>query len=173
MRTQDVIADFVISTKPAMARYLAGFDDTNHTRQAPNLPNHVAWNLGHCALTMHRVCEKFDGAGPPESDFVVGAMTGDARRFGTESVCFGSVPIGDASAYPTLARCVAIFDAAADRLAACVRVASDEKLREEIPWGPARLPLFLAAMRMGTHNGMHIGQIADLRRALGFKSIFA
>lgn len=31
----------------------------------------------------------------------------------------------------------------------------------------------LPALRMMGHNGMHTGQIADLRRALGFKSIFA
>ena len=173
MRTQDAIADFIDATKAGVARYLAGFDDSNHTRQAPHLPNHLAWCLGHCALTMHRAIEKF-GAGPiPETDFIIGAQRGDRERFGTESVAFGSTPTSDAGAYPSFARCVAIFNAASDRLARTSREASDGKLRETTAWGPGQVPLYLLAMRMCTHNGTHTGQIADLRRALGFKSIFA
>ncbi len=173
MRTQDAIAEFVLSTKAGMARYLAGFDESSRTWQAPSLPNHVAWCLGHCALTMHRVAEHFDGKPLPPADFVAGSDRGDAARFGTESVAFGSTPTDERERYPTLARSREVFESAADRLAACVRGASDETLAREVPWGPATITLYLLAMRMVSHNGMHVGQIADLRRALGFKSIFA
>ena len=57
-RIGDEIADAIGSTSVLLDRYLNGFDDTNHTRQAPNLPNHVAWVLGHLALTMHRAAER-------------------------------------------------------------------------------------------------------------------
>lgn len=172
MRLQDVIPELLDAARANMHRYLAGFDDTNHTTQATNLPNHAAWNLGHCALTMHRVAERLDGLPLPESDFATGPR-GDARRFGAESVAFGSVPAGDRSAYPPLARCVEIFDGASERLAAAARSASDARLAEPTPWGQAQMPLYLLVMRMATHNAMHTGQVADLRRALGFKSVFA
>lgn len=168
MKMQDMIAEAVLASKAGMARYLAGFTDETRTRQAPNLPNHVAWSLGHCALTMHRVAEKLDGRAMPDADFGTGP-----GRFETEAVAFGSVPTGDAARYPSLARCTAIYDGACDRLAAAVRASADAKLLEKTPWGPMELPLWLLALRMGFHNGMHTGQIADLRRALGFKSIFS
>ncbi|MFN0133616.1 MAG: DinB family protein [Phycisphaerales bacterium] len=168
MRTQDMIAEALAASKAGLARYLPGFSDSNHTAQAANLPNHVAWSLGHCALTMHRVAEKLDGKPLPDADFAKGQ-----GRFDPESVAFGSTPAANASNYPTLARCIAIYDAACDRLAAAVRAAPEPKLLEPTPWGKIELPLWLLAIRMIFHNGMHTGQIADLRRALGFKSIFA
>lgn len=173
MRIQDAVAEFIDATKVGTARYFAGFDDTNHTRQAPHLPNHLAWCLGHCALTMHRTIEKFGAGAVPETDFIAGATRGDRARFGIESVAFGSTPTSDAAAYPSFARCIEVFNAASDRLARTVRDASDGKLRETTAWGPSQIPLYLLAMRMCAHNGTHTGQIADLRRALGFESIFA
>ncbi|MBL9032800.1 MAG: DinB family protein [Phycisphaerae bacterium] len=168
MRMQDMIAEAVLASKAGMARYLAGFSDETRARQAPGLPNHVAWSLGHCALTLHRVAEKLDGRGLPESEFGVGG-----ERFDAESVAFGSVPIGDAARYPALSRCVAIYDGACDRLAGAVRASDEARLMESTRWGEVELPLWLLVLRMGFHNGMHTGQVADLRRALGFRSIFA
>jgi DinB superfamily len=173
MRVQDAVAELIDASRTNVFRYLAGFDESNRTKQAVNLPNHAAWNLGHCALTMHRVAEKLDGRGIPEADFLAGADRGDASCFGTESVSFGSVPKDESSAYPSLERGRAIFSSAADRLIAAVRAASEPKLSEVTPWGSMSMPLYLLAMRMATHNGMHTGQLADLRRALGFKSVFA
>jgi len=50
---------------------------------------------------------------------------------------------------------------------------SDEALQLQAPWGMGQtMPRFQLAMRMAFHNGFHVGQIADLRRAFGFKSIF-
>ncbi len=39
--------------------------------------------------------------------------------------------------------------------------------------GKAEIPLSLMIPRMVFRNGMHTGQIADLRRALGFGSILS
>lgn len=173
----DAIAEGILTCKPGVARYLVGFDDSNHTKQAPSLPNHVAWNLGHVALTMHQVATMIDGKPMPERDFKTGGRKdggGDTQRFAVESVGFGSSPSASTADYPTFARCVEIYDAACDRLATLVRAASDTKLDEKVKWGAANdVPLYLLAMRMMFHNGDHLGQIVDLRRALGFKSIFA
>lgn len=173
MDRRATIAESLTACKHLLGRYLAGFDDSSRTRQAPGLPNHVAWTLGHLAMTMHRVVEKLDGRSFPETDFVVGASRGDTMRFGTESVAFGSSVIADGAAFPSMARCVAIYDAACDRLAGAVRAAPESKLDETAKWGAGEGPLYLLALRMVFHNGVHTGQIADLRRALGFKSIFA
>ena len=85
----------------------------------------------------------------------------------------GSAPTADAGAYPTLARSIEIYNAGCDRLASAVRGASDAKLSELTPWGNTQITLGLLAARMIFHNGMHTGQIADLRRAMGFKSVFS
>jgi hypothetical protein len=173
---QNALADAILGSKPLAARYFAGFDDTTHTAQAPGLPNHLAWSLGHLALTMHRVGEKLDGRPIPGSDIARASdLTApeQASAFLQEDVAFASTPTSDPSRYPPLARCIEIFDAACDRLASAVRSASDARLDESHPWGKGHSTLRELASRMVFHNGMHIGQIADLRRALKFKSVFA
>jgi hypothetical protein len=150
-------------------RYLVGFDDRTCLLQPENLPNHVTWSLGHCALTMHRVAEKFDGAGIPESDFTRSAPaagSGRPERFWTESVAFGSTPAEDPLGYPTLARATAVFNAACARLAGAIRGAPDAKLDERTAWGAGQTELGVLALRMIFHNGDHTGQIVDTRRAL-------
>ncbi len=168
----DTLAEGVLACKPFLVRYLAGFTDGLVTAQATNLPNHVAWSLGHLGLTMHRVADKLDAKGVPESDFVAGTK-GDAARFGIESVAFGSTPVADASNYPGLDRCIAIYEAGCNRLAATVHALDEEGLKKNVPWGESMIPAAAVVHRMIFHNGMHCGQIADLRRALGLKSIFS
>ena len=173
MTGHEVLADSVLACKPLMTRYLVGFTDSNHTTQAHLLPNHAAWTLGHCAMTMHRVAEKLDGKPAPESDFIVGATKGDAARFGTETVAFNSRPTHERTLYPTLSLSIAIYESAYDRLGAAVRAATDETLTKPVTWGTGQTTISALVMRMVFHNGMHCGQIADLRRALEMKSIFA
>ena len=169
MTARDLLAESLLLCKAMNARYLAGFDDSTRTRQATNLPNHAAWSLGHLALTMHRVAQKVDGREPPAADFA--ASTPDA--FDPETVAFGSVPKTDNTAYPSLSRCTAIFNAACDRLAAAVRTATDAQFNQTITWGPIEAPWWTLIGRMIFHNGFHTGQTADLRRALNFKPIFS
>jgi hypothetical protein len=169
MTARDLLAESLLLTKALNARYLAGFDEATRTRQATNLPNHAAWSLGHLALTMHRVAQKVDGREAPSSDFA--ADTPDA--FDPEAVAFGSVPNAGSAAYPSLERCVVIYNAACDRLALAVRSATEEQFNQVITWGPVQTPWWSLIGRMIFHNGFHTGQIADLRRALAFKPIFS
>lgn len=174
MDIRTVLADSVLSTKVLLARFLPGFDDTNHTRQAPGLPNHVAWNLGHLALTMHRAAMKIDAKPLPTDVFIEGSDRGEGGergRFGTESVGFNSTPTADPARYPSLARCVAIFDGACDRLAGAVRNAPDDTLAALHAWGPMQIPAWMMVQRMLFHNGTHTGQIIDLRRALNMPRV--
>lgn len=165
-----LLAEGIEASRLATELFFTGFDDSNRTVQAPGLPNHFAWTLGHLAFVMHRAAERFDCRPLPENDFA-GATRGDAACFGIEGVAKDSVPITDASAYPREARCREIFASAATRLADAVRGASDEMLASTIKWGPREMTLAALASRMVFHNGFHAGQLASLRKALGMKGM--
>lgn len=170
----EILAWMVEASTPLATRYFAGFDDSNRAAQAPGLPNHFAWTLGHCALTMQRVAERIDGEALPERDFAEHAEFAEGSppaRFGTEGVAFNSTPIADAHRYPPAGRCVEIFEAACGRLAAAVRGASDERLDADEPWGASTLTMAALVVRVNSHNSMHTGQLVDLRRALGLARV--
>lgn len=172
MNRQQTLAELVRSTKGFLTRFLAGFDDTTRTKQAESLPNHVIWCLGHCAMTMHRVAERFDGRPLPESDFVRGDGTqGTGQQFDTETVCFGSRPVDDPELYPLLDRGKAIYEYACERLAQCIVDSPDAKFDEPQDWQGGPIPLWLLVMRVCFHNGTHAGQITDLRRALKMDAV--
>jgi hypothetical protein len=177
MSRQEMLAQSVEMSRVLLARYFKRFDDSNHTKQAPGLPNHFAWTLGHVSLLLHRAAQQFEGpaAGPiPEADFVTGnGRGGDRRRFDTEGVAFGSTPLQDAALYPTASRCLEILDAAVARLARAIRATDDVRLDSSIKWFTGETTLWHLAVRMIFHNGTHCGQLADLRRALGLGSILA
>ena len=170
---QSVLAESVEGSRALVSRFVAGFDDTNHTKQAKDLPNHFAWCMGHLALTMNRVAGYLDGQPLSPTDFIADAARGDKKRFGSESVSFRSQPVDDPSMYPTHARCVEIFNAAIDRLAKAVRSADDAALDKTVKWGAGESPVVSLVPRMLYHNGVHTGQIIDLRRALGMKAVLA
>lgn len=174
----ELLADVVLLNKQMLGRYLVGFNDVTAVRQTPDLPNHVAWTLGHLALTMHRVAATVEGSGMtalPAEDFVAGGGFAGSRDKGVidaDAVAFGSKPEDRHDRYPTLARCTEIFNGACDRLAAAVRGCDDAALDRVVAFGSMQMPVWTIVARMTFHNGFHTGQIADLRRALGFKSIF-
>ena len=167
-----MLAEFILATKPLFLRFVDGFDDSTRTAQATNLPNHVVWCLGHCALTMNRAAERFDTQPLSDSDFVTNEPAkGDEQHFDTETVCFDSKPIADLEIYPTLMRAQEIFEAACDRFAQAVGNTTDAKLDEEIPFHGSQTPLSKLIMRVCLHNSVHAGQIIDLRRALNMHKV--
>jgi hypothetical protein len=164
------LAHNVLQNQALFERFLAGFDDDNRTRQAPALPNHVAWTLGHLALTAHRCAQRVEGSdGPGElpSEAFVAGERGDAERFGVESVAFGSSPTDEPDRYPGMARSLGVMHGAHQELAAALRAASEDALARATPWGAQQTSVADLALRMGFHIGTHAGQIVDLRRALG------
>jgi hypothetical protein len=171
MTRQQVLAAGIRESRVLFLRYAKGFDGTLAVRQTEQLPNHLLWTLGHLSLTQYRVAEKIDGTAPPDSVFVDGHF-GDAVRFAVESVAFGSTPRPDAGVYPSFERSLEIFADSTERLAHAVERADDITLDRPVPWGTQMVPAYTLAFRMIFHNGTHCGQIADLRRVLGMKSIF-
>ena len=176
MTAQEVLADAIVSSRGLLERFLPGFDESNRTKQAPNLPNHVIWSLGHLAVTMLRCNDRVKGHDSPrplpEADWVTGTgKSGDIMRFDTESVGFKSVPVEEPSVYPSLVRGREIFAGAIETLASTVRNASDSALNRQTKWGTQPIRVADMVSRMVFHNGTHTGQIVDLRRALGFKRV--
>jgi len=179
MDRRETLARAVLATRPLMTRYLAGFDDHNRAAQAPSLPNHPAWILGHCALTMHRLGEHLDRKPLPESDFFTSEAPSSSNqasddtptRYDTEMICFDSEPAPDATPYPPLARGVEIFSHACERLADAIRSVPDERMDEEMVWGGTPFPISALVVRVCFHNGTHAGQLTDLRRALRFDRV--
>lgn len=156
---------------PLLLRFVEGFDDETRVSQAPGLPNHLSWTLGHVSLTMHRCADIVNGFNQPQqlptSDWVHGDGTaGDPSRYDTESVRLGSVPVASGSSYPRLSRGVEIFEAAIERLASEAGGAKPEMLLREVQWGESHLPVGSLVQRVALHNGTHAGQLTDLRRAL-------
>lgn len=171
-----VLADALETTLPLFTRFLHGFDDANHTRQAPGMPNHAAWTLGHLALYHHRATDRLLGHDEPQplpaADFIEGdATSGTPERVDSESVCYGSTPVDDPSIYPTYARLLDIHQRAWDRLVKATRNADTAMLDRRVPWGSAPFPADALIVRMMMHMGTHAGQITDLRRGLGMPSV--
>ena len=164
------LGQVIRASGPLLTRFLDGLAGDQATTQAPGLPNHPVWTLGHCALTMHKLAGAIDGNELPDEDFVQGdGRDGDTHRYDTESVCFGSVPMIDPSRYPSLARGRTIFDRGVERLATAAERASD--LDVAIDWHGAHTPAGRLIMRVAFHNGCHAGQLTDLRRALGLPPV--
>lgn len=172
MRESDFLAGVVRASGPVLTRFLAGFTDRTHTLQAPALPNHVAWTLGHCAYTMGRLVERLGGDPLPDCDFLVGDGTrGTSERFDTLSVRLGSRPRPDAAMYPALNRATRIFEDAVDRLASRAGVMDENALAVEVSWGAQQRTRRDLLVRVSLHNAQHAGQLADLRRALAMPTI--
>jgi hypothetical protein len=174
MTRQQMLADSVRLSGSLVARYFMGFDQTNHTKTGPGLPNHFAWTLGHLALTIHGAAAEFDGGALPVSDFVCGDGRGDdADRYDPAAIGFGSAVPGEGPArWPAHGRCVAIFEGAVARLASAVEHATDAELDATVQWGAMEVALWTLPIRMVNHNGTHCGQLVDLRRALGMSRLF-
>ncbi len=171
-----VLANALETTLPLFTRFLAGFNDTNHTHQAPGMPNHAAWTLGHLALYHHRATDRllgFDDPQPlPESDFIAGdGRSGTIDKIDTQSVCYGSMPEDNPALYPSFDRLLDIHERAWNRLINETRNADTAMLDRKVPWGNAPFPADALVVRMMMHMGTHAGQITDLRRGLGMPSV--
>ncbi|UCD74215.1 MAG: DinB family protein [Phycisphaerales bacterium] len=155
MSATDALADAVGETGDLFLRYVAGFDDSNATRQAEGLPNHLIWTLGHLSLYLHRAAELL-------LDREI-EMSWDPEPF-----AFGSEPADDPDQYPPLATMLELFRSGIARLADAVREAGGGGLDRMVKWGPlGNISARDLVLRMVFHNGTHCGQIVDLRRRLG------
>ena len=168
----NTLAHTVAYTEGLFTRFLVGFDEDSRVAQAPGLPNHAIWLLGHCGFSMNRVAAEFDGGSVPESFYVEGDGTGgDRERFDISSIRIGSRPVANPSMYPTLEQGRSCLKAAIDRLSAAAGNQTSEWLDQELDMHGTRLTRGEQVIRLCFHNGYHAGQLGDLRRALGMPRV--
>ena len=129
--------------------------------QPDGLPNHPAWTIGHLALTSDVVMAEFGEAQTFPAEW--------AERF------FPGVAItGEIADYPSMAELMSQLEAQHARLATRFAASSVEELA-----APIKLEMVqrrfsqvgqFATYAMTAHEGIHLGQIADLRRAIGLEN---
>ena len=133
----------------------------------PTGVTHVAWNVGHMAIA-----EYFLGL-----VFVRGAKEEDAELISpayAELFGYGSVPVADASLYPTPSELLATLDAVHGQLLLETRAMPAEALEERCLFLEGEFdhhPIFEqkggALEWIAFHEHVHIGTIGLLRRELG------
>lgn len=170
------LAGMIRHSAPLLLRFLQGFDESNRTIQPPGLPNHPIWILGHTAFTMARFGHLIGNAAPSGADFISDATASASssnreQRFLIDDIQKDSTPTDDPHRYPSLARGQEIFARAVEDLARAIESLPPARLQESVPWndGPQRIDAL--AIRLCFHNGMHSGQLTDLRRVLGLSRV--
>jgi hypothetical protein len=154
-----LISEVTRGNAAMLRKGVADVRDERMCHQHVNLPNHPAWTVGH--LTMVRV----NVAG------LLGKPTEVVDKDWLARFNPGSTPACDAAAYPTKADLLRIFDAAQANLEAALLATNETALAGPHPLERLRdrFPTLghLALTLVTTHDGLHIGQLTDWRRAEG------
>ncbi|MAT81403.1 MAG: hypothetical protein CMJ29_07125 [Phycisphaerae bacterium] len=168
------LAQTVRYTEGLFTRFLEGFDEASRARQAPDLPNHPIWLLGHCGFSMNRVAAEFDGA-PIAGDYYIegDGSSGTPALFDITSIRIRSIPHDDPNLYPSLETGRACFHDAIERLANAAANSTRDWLQQEIDMHGTLLTRGDQVIRLCFHNGYHAGQLGDLRRAIGLPRVIA
>ena len=157
----EAIAYGLRTSKALFHRFLDDLKAEEFEKQPIAGANCAAWVVGHLTMTDRRTLAGLGVTDLPE------LPAGFEPRFATTRTLAGSqCGYGDAK------QLVALFDAHRDRLIAAVLAADPAKLKE----APAvQSPLFAdkgeAALFMGLHTAMHMGQITLIRRSLGYPPV--
>ncbi len=146
-----------------LEKFSKGFADNQVTAQAPGIPNHLLWTLGHLAATSSWIKTLIDGRSHI-------APANYETLFG-----MGSKPVDDPSAYPAFADVRKVFDEAHNAIVAVASSMTDEELSTPptADSGNFVTDKMDALFKCAWHEGWHLGQLADLRRALGLPSALA
>lgn len=128
-------------------------------------PTHVAWQVGHLAMAEYGLC-LFRQRGRQPIDLEL--MSSKFRKmFGR-----GSVPVADATQYPSAAEIRATFERVHAQSLLEIPAISPEQLAE-----PVEMPYAVEATKLGSllfcshHEMLHAGQLGLLRRMLGMVPI--
>jgi hypothetical protein len=142
-------------------------DDKCVHQQHPT-SNHVAWTLGHMASTYAWLATTIDANAASGGTGAFALPESYAKLFGG-----GSKPSANMKDYPPLAESRKRYNEA---FAAYLKMV--EGLSEKDAWSPCAIETggfasskIDGAYKCAWHDGWHLGQIADLRRALGLPPI--
>ena len=128
-------------------------------------PSHLAWQVGHLAMAQYGLTiMRIRGREPEDEDLI---SKGFIRKFKK-----GSVPIADATEYPTAETIRATFDAVHQASLEAMAGYGEVDLTESLPAPTAVYSNKLGSLFMcSAHEMIHAGQIGTLRRMLGLEPI--
>ena len=166
MQTSDVLTNGLVAMELSRQSVLALFNDVPEDQlsaQPFEGANHMLWQMGHLAVTDDQFRQLLAGS------------EGVCPAGWTELFGMGSEPVGDALTYPSLVELKEKAAEARNVLIDWFKSQSDEKLREPTPAEIQSLAPTVGAVMSAVafHEGMHIGQITVLRKALGLPRVFA
>lgn len=132
------------------------FADGNTTTQAPGVPNHALWTVGHLAVT---------------NAWMYSLLTGEKSSVpATYDAMFnmGTIPHQDASQYPSFDEVKKVYDESFEQIASIFRSMNDAELfkpcvQDSQGFVTSKMDVM---SKTAWHEGWHIGQLVDLRRAL-------
>ena len=125
--------------------------------------NHVLWTVGHLGVSHHWTRCQIDPSTSPRDEHWRKLFAG------------GSTPTDDASTYPSIADVRAYYEEQWDQLLAMLDRMNDNELEGATPEEAS----YLAKTKLGLfhfvswHEGVHVGEIAAVRKALKLEKKFA
>lgn len=129
-------------------------------QQPPGLPNHPAWTLGHLALVRFGMIKQMGGE---TSDFPEQWIA----LFGR-----GSTPCADVEQYPAKDELWSAVVRLHETTMKCLETLSPEQLERPHSIESLKEPFptlgDLLVQMLTSHDGLHVGQLSDWRRALGY-----
>lgn len=138
-------------------KFLEGIADDKLTHRAAPGSNHALWIMGHLAHAENSFCSKISG-----NDSVL------PENY-TELFGMGSEPSDDASTYPSKSELMDALDKSRAFLISWLSGLSEDQLAAPLPddyemFGPNAASL---ATAIAWHEGVHGGQLIEIRRSLG------
>lgn len=161
----DLLIQLADANVKILDRMLADVGPGEMCRQFAGVPNHPAWHVGHLAMVRAAVARML-GA-DTERELPKAAFDPFAR---------GSVPVGDAAAYPDKDDLLKMFRTAHRAAIDALRQAGPTTLDKPHAMGPIFQELFPTTRHMvhnmlTTHDGLHIGQLGTWRSAAGLPRV--
>lgn len=152
---RDRCLDLLRFARDTMNKFIGGVPESQATAQPGGLPNHVLWTYGHLASTAAWAASLIKGS-------AIDIPENYEKLFGMESK-----PIDDASQYPPLAEVKGHFDRTMADLMQAAKGLNDAQLAAPVEASGFAKDKADLLVKVAWHEGWHLGQIADLRRALG------
>lgn len=139
-----------------------GITDEQLTHRPQAGANHAAWILGHLAYADNGFYTKLSGNAsvlPDNFDSLFG---------------MGTEPTDDAGVYPSKSELLATLEKSHATITDWFRNLSDEQLAAPLPEGFERFGPNHAALAatLAWHEGIHAGQLIEVRRSLGLPRAF-
>jgi hypothetical protein len=164
-RVQTALTNIVFARNYTL-RFLDALPAADWFRMPPGGVTHVAWQVGHLAFSQFRLAlERIRGSRPDDANLLSEPFL---KSFGRDSV-----PDPDPAMYPRPEEVRAVFDRVHDRVLAELPDVPDAVL-DEAPAKPHQLcKTKLECLHWCSHHeAVHAGQIALIRRLLGYPPIW-